>query len=166
MDNSEVTENKQALGIGGLLILVAIGICLTPFKMIFVLVTTYPPIFEDGTWEALTSVESDVYSAFWAPLLLAEIFVNLVILIIGFYLIYLFFMKKKLLPVWYFGAALFSACFIALDSYVVSLLLPEIEVFDKETVKELIGSIFALCIWSPYLFYSQRAKDTFVNPGY
>ena len=83
--------------------------------------------------------------------------------IAGIYLIYLFFNKKSNLPKWYFGLALVSTILIIINAYVASLLVPGLEAFDSETMKEIARSVVPLIIWSPYLIYSQRSKDTFVN---
>lgn len=163
METSEVSENKESLKIGGWLIIVAIGVILSPLRLIHLVGTTYPSIFSDGTWEALTTVGSEAYSPIWGPFLIGEITVNLIMILLGLYLAYLFFTKKTALPKWYFGLALFSTIFILLDSYMVTLVIPDTEVFDSETLKEFGRSLVSLLVWSPYLLFSQRAKDTFVN---
>lgn len=165
MDTSDVQVTKQPLKIGGWLILVAIGVVLSPIRLLMLMGTTYPGIFMDGTWEILTIEGSASYSPIWAPFLLGEIFVNAVFLILGLYLAYLFFTKKASLPKWYLGLALCSSVFIVVDAYIVTLVLPEAEVFDQETLKEFFRSLVSLLIWSPYLLLSQRAKDTFINPN-
>lgn len=157
-------ENKSAepLKIGGWLILVGIGIVVSPIRLLHSLVTTYPQIFSDGTWEALTTAGSEAYSTIWAPLLIGEIAVNSLMVLLGLYLAFLFFTKRVSFPKWYLGVALFSSTFILLDAYLVTLVVPELEVFDSETAKEFGRSLVALFIWAPYLLISQRAKDTFV----
>ena len=163
METSEVSKTKEPLKVGGWLIIVAIGVVLSPLRLIHLLGTTYPPIFTDGTWEAITTKTSEAYSPIWGPFLLGEIFINVILVLIGIYLAYLFFTKKAALPKWYFGVALFSAVFILIDAYIVTLVLPDMEVFDSETLKEFGRSLVSLLVWSPYLLFSQRSKDTFVN---
>jgi len=163
MEVSEVSKNKDPLRIGGWLILVALGVILSPLRLLHLLSTTYPAIFTDGSWEALTTQGSEVYSPIWAPFLIGEIIVNVAMVLLGFYLAYLFFTKKTALPRWYLGLALFSSVFIMIDAYLVTLVVPNMDVFDAETMKELGRSLVSLLIWSPYLIYSQRSKDTFVN---
>ena len=162
METTEVSNKKEPLPIGGLLFLVAIGVVFAPLRVLHLIVTTYPTIFSDGTWEALTSQNSEFYSPFWGPVLIGELTVNVVFLVVGVYMAYLFFTKKAVFPKWYFGLALFSSAFIILDAYLVSLIMPEIEMFDSDTQKEFFRSLFSLLVWSPYLLFSQRAKDTFV----
>jgi len=165
MSSQDEAVHKEALPIGGWLILVAIGTIITPFKLLYFVGTIYPPIFTDGTWEALTTVGSQAYSPFWAPLIIGEIAANVLLLVLSAYFVYLFFSKKASVPFWYFGLALFSCIFIVIDAYLVTFILPEVEMFDAETLGELARSLFALLIWSPYLFLSQRSKDTFIYKG-
>jgi len=163
LDTLDVHETEQPLKIGGWLILVAIGIVLSPMRSLMLMSTTYPDIFIDGTWEALTVVGSPAYSPMWAPLILGEMLINVVFFCLGLYLAYLFFTKKVTLPRWYFGLAISSSLFILIDAYVISIVIPDTAMFDPETRKEFFRSLISLFIWSPYLFFSQRAKDTFIQ---
>jgi len=163
METLEVAESREPIRIGGWLIIVALGIVISPIRVLHLLGTTFPPIFTDGTWEALTTPGSEAYSPVWGPLLISEIIVNLIMVLFGLYLAYLFFTRKKGVPIWYFGLALFSSVFIIIDAYLVTLVIPSMEVFDVETIKELGRSLVSLLIWSPYLIYSKRSKETFVN---
>ena len=163
LETLEVSESREPLKLGGWLILVGLGVVLGPFRLLLLIGTTFSPIFTDGTWEALTTQSSEVYSPIWAPFLIGEILINLMMVFIGIYLIYLFFTKKSSFPKWYFGLALFSTVFIVVDAYIVTLVVPDIEVFDTETMKELARSLAGLLIWSPYLLLSERSKDTFIK---
>jgi hypothetical protein len=163
LETLEVSDKKQPIEIGGWLFLVAIGVILSPIRQLFFLGTTYPTIFTDGSWEALTLPSSASYIPYFGVFLISEILINTAMIIGGLYLIYLFFNKKSNLPKWYLGLALFSTSFIVLDAYIVSLLVSGVEVFDSETLREIARSFASLIIWSPYLIYSQRSKDTFVN---
>lgn len=159
----EDTKNNEPRSIGGLLIIVALGVTLTPIRILYVMLETYPSLFTDGSWEILTTPASAVYSPFWAPVIIGEIVANLSFALLGIYLAYLMFTKKAVFPKWYFGLAVFSTGFIIIDAYIVSLLVPEIQMFDSETLQEIGRSMITLCIWTPYLFYSQRSKETFVS---
>lgn len=163
METLEVVDKKQPIDIGGWLILVAVGVVLSPIRQLYTIGTAYPAFFIDGSWEALTLPSSEFYIPYFGAFFIIEILINLLMTIGGIYLVYLFFKKKHNLPKWYFGLALFSTLFIVLDAYVVSLLVSGVDAFDSETVKEIARSAVALIIWSPYLIYSQRSKDTFVN---
>ena len=159
----ETVEKPEALKIRGWLILVAIGVIITPLRMAYVLWTIYITLFTDGTWAALTTEGGAVYSPFWAPILIAEMVANAAIGAAFLYMIFLFFSKKASFPKWYAAAAIFSAAFIVLDSYAVTWIFPGTPVFDLETGKEFGRSLVSCLIWVPYLFLSKRSKATFIN---
>jgi hypothetical protein len=162
MDGIVHTPKPEPKKIGGLLILVALGLLFTPLRLCMSLVVTFPPIIVDGTWEALTTAGSEFYSPLWGPLLFAELVFNLGILLISLYLAYLFFKKKMEFPEWYAGLALISFVFILVDAYLVTMIMPEIPMFDYETITALVPTLGSLIIWTPYLFLSKRSKETFI----
>ena len=161
-ENFESTE-KNIEGLGGWLILVGIGVIISPLQLLAVLSKTYLPIFKDGTWEALTSPTSEVYNSMFSSLIIGEIFINSMVFIASIYLIYLFFSKKSFFPKLYIGLIVFSLIFIPLDAILVSSIFPNIEVFDAETMKALGKSIIVGLIWIPYMLISKRVKATFVH---
>ena len=161
-ENFESTE-KNIEGLGGWLILVGIGVIISPLQLLAVLSKTYLPIFKDGTWEALTYPTSEVYNNMFSSLIIGEIFINSMIFIASIYLIYLFFSKKSFFPKLYIGLIVFSLIFIPLDAILVSSIFPDIEVFDAETMKALGKSIIVGLIWIPYMLISKRVKATFVH---
>ncbi|CAH0525782.1 DUF2569 domain-containing protein [Vibrio hippocampi] len=163
MELSHISDAKEPLKIRGWLILIAIGIIVTPIRTLYIVGEIYPTIFADGTWELLTTRGSEFYSPLWAPIIIIEIVADALFFIIGICLIYLFFTKKRSFPKWYFGLALCSMLFIFLDAYAISFLLPDIEMFDAETTKEIFRRLVWLFVWSPYLFFSKRAKNTFIK---
>lgn len=167
MDNYEtadIAEVKEpsARRIGGWLLLVAIGLVIGPMRILDYLFTDYLPLFSNGTWDTLTSVDSEYYIPGIAVLMISELLINVLVIIVSIYLIVLFFKKKSVFPKWYAGLAVFSLVFILLDAYSFSLLVPEIEMFDADTVKEISRSLISCLIWAPYLLISSRAKETFV----
>lgn len=156
-------EDQQALPIGGWLIIVGIGVVFSPIRLIHVLATVYPPIFTDGAWEALTTPSSDAYSPIWAPFLLGEIAVNSLLGLASIYMTYLFFTKKSSFPKWYAGISILAVIFLLIDSYIVTLVVPDSMMFDPETLKEFARAMVSCLIWTPYLFLSQRSKATFIR---
>ncbi|EME3970761.1 DUF2569 domain-containing protein [Vibrio fluvialis] len=163
MKELEASTNKEPLKIGGWLILIAIGIVFAPIRIFYSLSVDYPPIFSDGTWEVLTTKGSELYSPVWSVFIIGEIATNLLLAIAGIYMAYLFFTKKFAFPKWFFGLAVTSIVVILVDAYVVSLVIPNTEVFNADTAQELLRSGLALCLWSPYLFLSERSKNTFIK---
>jgi len=156
-------EKKDIKGLGGWLILVGFGILFSPLRSIALLFPIYKEIFANGTWEILTTPGTEVYNILWAPILLSEIGINIILLIVWVYIAYLFFTKKKLFPKMYIGIMLFSLIFIVVDAFAIQIVLPDEPTFDKDTLKELFRSVIAIAIWVPYMLVSKRVKATFIN---
>ncbi|MCU8150880.1 DUF2569 domain-containing protein [Vibrio vulnificus] len=163
METTEVSERNEPLKIGGWLILIAIGVIIAPVRLFYFVGVSYPSIFTDGTWEALTTYGSEIYSPLWGPIIIGEIVGNLLFAFLGLYLAYLFFTKKSVFPKWYLGLTITSTVFLLIDAYLVSIVAPEIEMFNSDTTLEVVRSLFSLCVWSPYLLFSQRSKGTFTK---
>jgi len=154
---------KSIEGIGGWLILVAIGVVISPLRLLAELSKTYLPIFKDGTWEALTSPGSEVYNSAFSTLLIGEILFNSLMVLASIYLIYLLFAKKSFFPKLYIWIIVFSLIFIPLDAVIVSSIFPEVQAFDPETLKELAKTVIVGIVWVPYMLISKRVKATFIH---
>jgi hypothetical protein len=159
MDN----EEKNLEGISGWLILVAMGIIITPIKLIMLMMTTYPEIFSTGVWEVLTTQGSEVYSPLWASIIIGEILINSGMLLVWLYIAYLFFSKKFAFPKWYISLAVFTLVAVIADAFAIKLVLSSEPVFDPDTIKELTRSLFVVAVWVPYMLISKRVKATFIN---
>lgn len=158
-----MSENNELKGLSGWLVLVGIGVIFSPIKLLFTYIHLYKSIFEDGTWEALTTVGSDVYNSLWAPLLIGEIASNSLLFVASIYLIYLYFSKHYLFPKLYIGIIIFSILFIPLNAWLGTKVLPSEPMFTLETMKEFLRSLVVGIIWIPYMLISERVKLTFVE---
>jgi len=156
-------EEKNLEGIGGWLILVAIGIVITPIRHVILMMTTYPEIFSTGAWEILTTQESEAYNPFWAPIIIGEIVIGSGLMLVWLYMAYKFFTKRGSFPKWYIGIAVFSLLYVLADAVAVKLVLPDEPIFDPDTVKEVIRSVIMVVVWVPYMLVSKRVKATFVK---
>lgn len=158
-----MSENSELKGLGGWLILVGLGVVFAPIRVLVTTIPIFKPIFEDGTWEALTTVGAEAYNPMWAPVLIGEIAYNSMIVVASLYLIYLFFSKHYLFPKLYIGLVAVSLVFIPLDAWFVTKVLPGEPMFDPETTQEFIRTLIAGVIWVPYMLLSKRVKATFVE---
>jgi hypothetical protein len=75
----------------------------------------------------------------------------------------LFFTKRAAFPKWFIGIILFAVVFIILDAFAFKLVMPDEPVFDKDTTREFMRSLVFAFIWIPYMLFSRRVKETFVN---
>lgn len=158
-----MSENEELKGLGGWLILVGIGVVIAPIKMLVSYVPLYVSMFKDGTWRALTSVNSEAYNQFWAPLLIGEIIYNSIIFLGCTYLVYLYFTKHYLFPRLFIALMIVSLVFIPIDSWLVRIVLPNEPIFDADTTKEFARTLIGCIIWIPYILISKRVKLTFVE---
>ncbi len=160
----EDRERPDLYGLGGWLILVGIGVVVGPLRLIWLIVSVYVPIFNDGTWQVLTTEGSGAYHPAWGPLLLGEMAFNTGMLLASIYLAVLYFTKHRFFPKLFILLTAISLVFIPLDAWLVSIVLPSEPIFDEITIREFVRTIVAAAIWVPYMLVSIRVKQTFVNP--
>jgi branched-subunit amino acid transport protein len=154
-------ENLE--GLGGWLVLVGLGIIISPLRIIVQVFQAYSEMFSNGSWAVLTTPGTEAYNPLWAPILFGEMAINGGLVLAWIFIAFLFFSKKKVFPKWYIGILLFTLSFILVDALVVKSVLPDESVFDAETTKEFGRSLVVTLIWVPYMLVSKRVKATFVK---
>jgi len=159
----EKIPRKNLEGLGGWLILVGLGIVISPLRMISVLVPLYHEMFSTGSFETLTTPGTEAYHPLWAPVVYGEITLNVAIGLAWVFIAILFFSRKKAFPKWYIGTVIFSLVFVISDVLVVKYLLPNESVLDPDTIKEFTRSLATCLIWVPYMLVSKRVKATFIR---
>lgn len=150
-------------GLGGWLILVAIGLIVSVVRVSALVFVTFVPIFTTGQWGKLTSPGSDLYHPMWAPLLVFEILGNLVFVLMALTLLYLFFTKSRWFPRTFIAYLLLNVGFVAVDAFAGNFIPAIAAASDPETVKEIGRSVIGAAIWVPYMLMSKRVKNTFLR---
>ena len=148
------TKEKNLEGIGGWLILVALGAIITPIRILWEL-RLYPELFLSGKWQ--------VFGTPLAAVIVVETLVNCALFIAFVALGHKFFTKNRNFPKWWIGLNVFSFIFIVIDTIVMNLAASHLPAFGDDTVKELTHSMGVLCIWVPYMLKSKRVNATFVK---
>lgn len=148
-------------GLGGWLILVAIGLIVTPIRIGFLLVQTYIPLFAEGHWAELTDSSSTVYHPLWGPLIVFEIVGNLAMMICAGIALVLFFRRSPLFPKLMIGFYLAGLAFLLLDFFAGNLIPAVAAQADPDAFRELSRSVIACAIWVPYMLRSRRVRNTF-----
>jgi hypothetical protein len=128
-----MTDNNELKGLGGWLILVGIGVVISPLRLLATLIPLYAPLLEDGVWEALTTQGSELYTPYLGALLISEVAYNLIMLAACIYLVYLFFSKHDLFPKIYIAIVAASLIFIPLNAWTGTLVFPDEQMFDPDT---------------------------------
>ena len=158
-----VADGKR--GLGGWLILPAIGLFALPIRGAISLINDFLPIFQKGYWEILTRPGSGAYHSLWAPLLIFEIAGNSFFIIFNVVLLFLFFKKSYRFPALFIAFIILNLCFLVGDYFFVNLIPSVAGKSDPGTFKELARAMIAAIIWIPYFLVSKRVKNTFVKPG-
>jgi hypothetical protein len=115
-----VTEGPR--GLGGWLILPAIGLFLLPIKMAISLITNFLPIFQKNYWAVLTTPGSGAYHHLWAPLVIFEIAGNTLFIILDVVLIFLFFTKSYRFPALFIAFLALNLVFMVSDFFLADLI--------------------------------------------
>ena len=158
-----MAEKERVEGLGGWLIVVALGIVFSPLRIAFELFPLYSDVFRDGYWELLTTPGTEAYHVMWAPIILGELGINLILMVVWVFIGFLFFTKNRMLPKWYIGILLFTLVFIFVDAFAVKIVVPNEPIFNGTTIGEIIRTLIPCIIWIPYMLVSQRVKATFVR---
>jgi hypothetical protein len=146
--------NDELTGIGGWLILPAIGLVLSPVRMVAEVFTGYGDAFDQTVWTALTTVGSGFTNYALATIILFEVIFNMALIALSLMAVISFFRRDRCAPTLIRGFYVFSLVLICAD--VVAL-----EAFDLSTPEELSGSfrdiirhVGIVAIWVPYFTVS------------
>lgn len=149
----------QGQPIGGWLILVAIGLSITPFRLIYDLFSM-KEFFDPESWSALWNAGNWLlFSVFFF-----EYVYNIFYFFFSILLVFLFFNKRSSVPLLvsiFYGATLV----VTLTDTLIAMNLNEMysSTEQQEYYNDLIRSFFAAVIWIPYFNISERVKETFVE---
>ncbi len=159
-------------GLGGWLVLPIIGLFGAILWNAAYLFGTIAPSLD--TWSVLTTPGNEFYHSLWAPTLVFETFVTVVLMAAPIGLLVLLFQKRRILPalmVAFYG-------FLSLTSVIDAILMisfvapwstsigdPEYAAAATSDAGQLIfRAIVLAAVWIPYFLVSKRVKNTFVGP--
>lgn len=148
----------QGYQIGGWLVLVAFGICISPVRLLIqILDASY---FDGNIFSALINPAAMSYNPALAIILVTELILNVSFLVFGLLILVLFFNRRTSLPR-LISIYLFSnLAFILIDSVAGGVVNGET---TTEMFTPVISSLVGCLIWIPYFNVSVRVKETFVN---
>lgn len=142
--------------IGGWLILPAIGVCIAPLGIIYMLINADNNFFNSGVWMGF-------YEANQTGLLLVLVFelaYNVIALFFAGLLIIHFFQRRTSLPKLIIAFHLVSLAVTVIDAVAISLLTEE---SFSSLARDIVRNSVAAAIWVPYFSVSQRVKETFTE---
>ena len=157
-------EQNEPQGIGGWLLLVVLGLCISPVRIGLLLYQTHLPFFSDGSWDAVTSPSSEIYHPLWAPLIVFEVVGNLALIAFAMITLYFLLTKSRRTPTIAISWFLAALVFVVADFFFADL-IPAIadQPTDYESVKEVARAAIRAAIWVPYFLVSKRVKATFTR---
>lgn len=145
------------LNIGGWLILPAIGLLVTPLRLVYDLYQM-PHMYDSQTWANLLALER---YALYAFILLEHVY-NIIQLPFSILVLVLFIKRRSSLPrmiMIYYAVT----CFVTIVDTIVSNEIGTTATEQQSFTQNLVRSIVAAAIWIPYFHLSDRVKETFVN---
>jgi H+/Cl- antiporter ClcA len=158
------TTENELRGLGGWLILPAIGLIIMPLRLMLLIKSDFLPLFQNGSWEVLTTPGTEAYHPLWAPLILFELIGNSIFILFDIFLIFLFFSKSYRFPSLYIIFLATNLIFIVGDLFLCNLIPALASESNSEAIREVTRSIVGALIWIPYFLVSKRVKNTFVKP--
>ncbi|MDQ1813277.1 DUF2569 domain-containing protein [Massilia sp. CCM 9210] len=159
-----MSELKKDLeGLNGWLLIVGIGLLLTPLRMLYVFPALYVNLFGSAHWVDMTTPGTGTYHSAWKPLIFTEVAFNCGMLLASLLLLYLFFSKKRGFPMLFIVLHVAGILFIVCESMIIHLILPAEPLFDPDTASDLVRSLLMALIWVPYMLVSDRVEQTFVE---
>jgi hypothetical protein len=149
-------------GIRGWLILVAIGLCLQPLLLLRTLVAN-AKLFTSDTWRVLTTPGGPAYHPFWAPLLVGEALVNLVLLVWASWLVHHFFRKRRNFPRMIIAYIAVGLAVVVGDFAATGAIPAARARMSLREATDIGRSLASAAIWIPYFLRSRRVAATFVH---
>jgi Protein of unknown function (DUF2569) len=148
--------------IGGWLILIAIGLCLTPIRIgaeIVQGVRSLQPL----AWRAVTTPGSPAYHPLFGPLIIGEMVANVVLLVWALVLLYLFFTKRRAFPRAMIAFLIVRVAIQMADIFVASSIPVAAGSIGPRVYGSLAGNLLVVLVWVPYFLKSRRVAVTFVR---
>ncbi len=146
-------------GLGGWLVLVSIGVVLSPFTLAYTLVQSYSA-YSLPYWHSVTSPGGESYHPLFGPYLIIELLGNITILASTILIAFLYFRKRSSFPRVFIIYMLFDAVFLWLD-YALACAIPATA--SENSLKDPVRITIQCLVWIPYMLQSKRVEATFVN---
>jgi len=162
--SSEVQSDEWKYnGIGGWLILVAVGLCISPLLQLVFIIRNLVPIFTTNAWSMLTTPGSPAYHRLWAPVILFELLINIVFLAMEAVLLIWLFTKSRRFPTAMIVYLFTVFALVGID-YFLAQAIPAIAAQDNSEGRIAFMRAGVVCaIWMPYMLKSKRVKGTFTR---
>ena len=128
--------------------------CLSPPNIIYSMISVYHlEVFSE--W--------NIYEGTVKYLIIFQYIINVFLLLISIYLVFLFFKKMTKFKLYFILFLSFSAIMIVIHSIWALFLFPTRPPLEIIYLEDVIGAIIPALIWTPYIVFSKRVNNTFIN---
>ena len=159
---AELRGHTAPSGVGGWLYLVALGLCLTPVRLVAEIVRGLRPL-DPATWHAVTTPGGRAYHPLFGPLIVGELVANAILLLWALVLLYLFFAKRRIFPGVMVTFLIVRVLIQGADLLVARVIPAASAAIGPSVYGALAGSALVVLVWVPYLLRSRRVANTFVR---
>ena len=149
-------------GIGGWLILVAIGLCLTPLRIGAEIIQGARAL-EPVAWRAVTTPGSPAYHSLLGPLIVGEMVANVALLAWTCVLLYLFFTTRRAFPRAMIGFLIVRVAIQMADIFVARSIPVAAASIGPRVYGSVGANLLVVFVWVPYFLKSRRVAATFVH---
>lgn len=157
---SAAESSKEVKGIGGWLLLPAIGAVINPLQTGYGFWTGLLMPMRDR-WTSIFDPSLPQFNLLAAAFIAYELVVNIVLIAFGGWLMWNFFCKSKRTPGLYCWYIVFCTVALIADSAIAMRHFPASVDID---VRSKIARLLMVCaIWIPYFLTSKRVKNTFTR---
>ncbi len=157
-------DSNMQKQIGGWLILVAIGLTITPLRVCYDMFNS-PEFLNSNVWNSLIGFDTSTRNLLTGLLIIVETLYNFTFLVFSLLVVFLFYNRRTILP--RFAIILFSTAliFLIIDTSAAFTLNPQVyTASDRQaSYKEITRELINASIWIPYFIYSKRVRHTFVK---
>lgn len=154
-------RNAGPVGLGGWLILVGFGVCMTPLRLSAEVAQVFGPVLRDGGWRMLFDGERELMLRL---LVWFELIANAILIVGSVVMICLFFMRSHWFPRVFIGFIAASFAVLVLDIVLAGQVTSLDGGFQAEDARGLTRALIYAGVWVPYMLVSKRVRNTFVAP--
>lgn len=157
----DLEEIKNALPIGGWLVLPAIGLVLAPIGLLFTLFNTGS--FDQSTWDIAKNLNGSGALLYKATHIF-ECILNVTAFIFSIFMLIIFFKRMKSFPRYFILYRTIYLVVIFIDVILIAVLNSKTTLdFDvAKNIRTLVFQVIISAIWIAYFIKSSRVKQTFV----
>jgi transglutaminase-like putative cysteine protease len=153
----------EADGLGGWLILVAVGLFVRPVMILLTIIQAKDSYFNASVWQVVSTPGTEQHLPNFTLVAPLELIVNFTLFTYAIFLPVLFFRRSHLFPraiQIFLGLCVLTALFGIWSN---SLLGQDDPKLKMETTKLLVQTVVGAAIWIPYFSMSRRVQRTFVR---